>query len=177
MSGNHGNTRIGGFEIKSGGDTTLKAGGNMVAGDMHVTATDRAFKDTEDRERFAATVEEIRSALREIKVQIESAAHLDQDQKDDLSARILSQITDLKNAKENASRIPAGPAESSSEPARTAVEKSLETTTGILRNVQSVAEGINDVGDKAIKIGETIGPIVARLLPLIASARHLFGLP
>jgi len=149
----------------------------MVVGDINVTTTNRAFRDSEDRERFAATVEEIRSALREIKVQIESAAHLDQDRKDDLSAAILSQITELKQAKENACRIPAGPADSSSDPARSAVEKSLENTAGILRNIQSVADGINNVGDKTVKIGETIGPIVVRLLPLVASARHLFGLP
>ena len=78
-----------------------------------------------------------------------------------LEREILQQRKELEEAREAAGELEAGksPPESIIE----SVTQSLEKTDSLLGRIK--------------ELGESVAPLLARALPLLASARHLIGLP
>jgi len=50
------------------------------------------------------------------------------------------------------------------------IENGLDGTSTVLDKVKRLC-------DKAVEIGETVEPYVSKALPILLTARHLFGLP
>jgi len=102
----------GGFNIGSvGGNVTVSAGGDVVAGDKVTTTTStttitNGFKQEKDKQQFVRNIEELRTALRELQTKIQEAAGVSQDDKDKIAAEVMQQVIALKTAKEEASSLP-----------------------------------------------------------------------
>jgi hypothetical protein len=162
--GNGGAKREGGIDIHARGDVRVTAGGDIVGRDKVTTAT--TFAQGE-KDQFLQQVEHLQAALREAKAAVEAAAHLDQDARDTLAAEIARQVVDLKAAKDAAAAIPAG-STPGGEPAGRVGASLLKTAT--------LLEKLGAIADKAAEVGGTLGAALAKALPLLASARRLFGL-
>jgi hypothetical protein len=160
----------GGFHIGSvGGNMKISAGGDIVGGDKTTATTiQHGFAGEEQKKQFQVQIEQLRDALRAVKAQFEADRSLSADQKDDVVAEVLQHITALKNVQESTAALPAGkpaPADIAS-----VVESTLARTDGVLTKLHGIAE-------KTVGVAEIVGQFAARFGPLIASARHLFGLP
>lgn len=158
--------KSGGIHIDGvGRDVKIQAGGDIVGGDK-VTTTHAGFDDQAQKQEFLDQLDELRSAMREIKSQVESVEQYDEDTKDQLVMEALQQVSALKQAKQDADQLEPGEAP----PADTlqAVGQCLEKAGGLLDKIKSI-------GDTASGIAESVMPIVAKALPIVASARHLLG--
>jgi hypothetical protein len=162
----------GGFNIGSvGGNAAFSAGGDMVAGDkvtQTTTTINNGFREEDDKRQFLQQIDELRATLHEPQVKMQEAPGLSEDVKDEIAADVLQQIGALKKAKEEAAGLPVAqqpPPEK---------RKSIETS---LQNTCTVLDKVKDVCDRAAGIAEKVAPYVGKALPIVLSARHLFGLP
>jgi TolA-binding protein len=165
-------TSKGGFNIGSvGGSVTVAAGGDVVAGDKTTTNTKsitNGFKQEEDKQQFVHSIEELRDTLRELQTKIQEAAGLSQDDKDQIVAEVMQQVNALKTAKEQADNLPVAQQGAPDQSKR--VANYLDTTKTLL-------DKINELGSKAVEIGTAVKPYVEKAMPLLLSARMLFGIP
>ena len=163
----------GGFNIGSvGGNATFSAGGDMVGGDKTTqtttTTVNNGFKQDDDKQKFLQQIDELRATLRELQTKTAEAPGLSQDAKDEIAAEVMQQVNVLKKAKDEAAGLPVA-----QEPAPATlqvIQHGLESTGTVLDKVKTLC-------DKAVGIGEKIEPYVSTALPILLSARHLFGLP
>ncbi len=159
----------GGGGIRSGGEMKIDAGGDVVAGDkVTITTTNTAgFKEQANRDEFVAQLEELRDALRDIRSQIAGIKQLDEDAREELEAEILQQVRALKDSKQQAEQIDVGqpPASDIIE----SVKATLEGTAGFLVKIKNIGETVTE-------FASDVAPIVAKALPLLASATRLIGL-
>ncbi len=161
------NEKTGGIHINgTGRDVKVEAGGDIVGGDK-VTTTHVVFGDRAHKQEFLDQLDELRSALREIKSQIESVEQYDEDTRDQLVMEILQQVSSLKQAKQDADQMEPGEAP----PAHT-----LQSVGQCLENAGGLLDKIKSIGETASGITKSVMPIVARALPIVASARHLLGI-
>jgi len=164
-------TSEGGFNIGSvGGSVSVTAGGDVVAGDKNTTTTTitNGFKQEEDKQKFMRDIEELRSALRELQTKIQDAAGVSQDDKDKLVADVMQQVIALKTAKEEAGNLPV---------AQTGPPNKSKRIANYLDTTKTLLDKLNELGAKAVEIGATLKPYVEKALPLLLSARMLFGIP
>ena len=163
----------GGFHIGTvGGNPSFSAGGDVVAGDKITqttsTTVNNGFKQDDDKQKFLQQIEELRAVLGELHTKTAEAPGLSQDAKDEIAAEVMQQVNVLKKAKDEAAGLPVA-----QEPAPATlqvIQHGLESTGTVLDKVQTLC-------DKAVGIGKTIEPYVRTALPILLSARHLFGLP
>jgi hypothetical protein len=164
----------GGFNIGTvGGNVAVTAGGDVVAGDKTTTTTSttaitNGFKQEEDKQQFVHDLEDLRNALRELQAKIQEAPGVSQDDKDKIAAEVMQQVMTLKTAKEEASSLPVAQQGSPDKGKR--IASYLDTTKTLL-------DKVNDLGAKAVEIGSTLKPYVDKALPLLLSAKMLFGIP
>jgi hypothetical protein len=163
----------GGFHIGTvGGNASFSAGGDMVAGDKitqtTTTTLNNGFKENDDKQKFLQQIDELRAMLRELQTKMAQAPGLSQDAKDEIAAEVLQQVNVLKKAKDEAAALPV--AQSPPPGTLQVIQHGLESTGTVLDKVKTLC-------DKAVGIGETIQPYVSAALPILVSARHLFGLP
>src|SRR5260370_39788726 len=98
-------TTKGGFNIGSvGGNVSVTAGADVVAGDKVTTTTStttitNGFKQEEDKQQFARDIEDLRDAMRELQIKIQEAAGVSQDDKDRIVAEVMQLVIALKTAK------------------------------------------------------------------------------
>jgi len=167
-------TQKGGFNFGNvGGNVDMDAGGDIVGGDKTTTTTTtttitQGFKQEEDKTEFVRQIDELRTMMRAIKSAIDGVEDLDEDQKDDLTMDVLQQVKDLKKVKEEAEDTPVGE-EAPKEKAKLVGEYLDKTTT--------LMEKLKKMGEATAALAEKVAPAVIKALPLLASARHLFGLP
>lgn len=162
-------------EAKSGGfhfghvgrDVKIEAVGDIVAGDK-VTTTHNGFNDVTQKQEFLKQMDELRSALREIKSQVEGVEHFDEDARDELVMEILQQLSEVKQAKQDAEQLVPG--QLSAADRLQSVGQCLDKTGGLLDKIKAI-------GASAAGIAETVAPVLAKALPILASARHLLGVP
>jgi hypothetical protein len=163
----------GGFHIGTvGGYASFSAGGDMVAGDKVTQTTTstvkNGFKQDDDKQKFLQQIEELRATLRELQAKTAEAPGLSQDAKDEIAAEVLQQVNVLKKAKDEAAGLPV--AQQPPRETLQVIEQGLETTGTVLDKVTTLC-------DRAVGIGEKVEPYVSKALPILLSARHLFGLP
>ena len=169
-----GGSTKGGFQIGTvGGNASFSAGGDMVAGDKitqttTTTTVNNGFKQDDDKQKFLQQIEELRATLRELQAKIAEAPGLSQDTKDEIAAEVLQQVNVLKKAKDEAAGSPV---------ARQPPPETLQVIEQGLESTGTVLDKVTALCDKAIGIGEKIEPYVSKALPMLLSARHLFGLP
>jgi DNA repair exonuclease SbcCD ATPase subunit len=160
--------KSGGIHISNvGRDVKIEAGGHIVAHDM-VTTTNAGFDDQQQKQEFLQQMDELRAALREIKSQVESVESFDEDAKDQLVMEILQQVSELKQAQQEADQL---------EPGQPPPADKLKSVGQCLEKAGGLLDKIKGIGDTAAGIAERVVPIVARALPILASARHLLGIP
>ena len=144
----------GGFNIGSvGGNASFSAGGDMVAGDkttQTTTTINNGFKQDDDKQKFLQQIDELRATLRELQTKTAEAPGLSQDAKDEAAGLPVAQQ----------------PAPATLQ----VIQQGLESTGTVLDKVKNLC-------DQAVGIGEKIEPFVSKALPILLSARHLFGLP
>jgi hypothetical protein len=163
----------GGFHIGTvGGNASFTAGGDMVAGDKITQTTtttgENGFKQDDDKQKFVQQIEELRAALRLLQAKTAEEPGLSQDAKDEIAAEVLQQVNALKKATDEAARLPV--AQQPRRETLQVIEQGLESTGTVLDKVTTLC-------DKAAGFGEKIEPYVSKALPILVSARHLFGLP
>jgi hypothetical protein len=163
----------GGFNIGSvGGNASFSAGGDIVAGDRTTqtttTTVNNGFKQDDDKQNFLQQIDELRATLRELQTKTAEAPGLSQGAKDEIAAEVMQQVNALKKAKDEAAGLPV--AQQPSPGTLQVIQQGLESTGTVLDKVRTLC-------DKAAGIGETIQPYVSTALPILLSARHLFGLP
>ncbi len=168
-----GGSTKGGFHIGTvGGNASFSAGGDMVAGDKvtqtTTTTVNNGFKQDDDKQKFLQQIEELRATLRELQAKTAEAPGLSQDAKDEIAAEVLQQVNVLKKAKDEAAGLPV--AQQPPPGTLQVIQQGLEGTGTVLDKVKNLC-------DKAAGIGEKIEPYVSAALPILLSARHLFGLP
>jgi hypothetical protein len=164
----------GGFNISSvGGNASFSAGGDMVAGDKTtqtttITTINHGFKQDDDKQKFLQQIDELRATLRELQTKTAEAPGLSQDAKDEIAAEVAQQVNAVKKAKDEAAGLPV--AQQPPPGTLQVIQQGLESTGTVLDKVKTLC-------DKAAGIGEKIEPYVSTALPILLSARHLFGLP
>lgn len=164
----------GGFHIGSvGGDATFSAGGDIVAGDKitetttSVTEIGGGFKDETDKQRFLLQIDEIRTALRGLQGEIQTAPVVSDDDKDELATAVLQQIGALRTTKEEAAGVVV--AEPPSKEKRNKIAQTLQDTCAVLDRVRGVC-------DRTVEIADKVSPYVSKALPMVTTARELLGL-
>jgi hypothetical protein len=168
-----GGSTKGGFHVGSvGGNASFSAGSDMVAGDKvtqtTTTTVDNGFKQDDDKQKFLQQIEELRAALRELQAKTAEAPGLSQDAKDEIAAEVLQQVNALKKAKDEAAGLSV---------ARQPPRETLQVIKQGLESTGTVLDKVTSLCDKAVGLGEKIEPYVSKALPILVSARHLFGLP
>jgi hypothetical protein len=168
-----GGSTKGGFQIGTvGGSASFSAGGDMVAGDKitqtTTTTVKNGFKQDDDKQKFLQQIEELRATLRELQSKMAEVPGLSQDAKDEIAAEVLQQVNTLKKAKDEAAGLPA--AQQAPPGTLQVIQQGLEGTGTVLDKVKTLC-------DQAVGIGEKIEPYVSTAVPILLSARHLFGLP
>ncbi len=164
----------GGFNIGTvGGNASFSAGGDMVGGDKTTQTTttttiNNGFNQDDDKQKFLQQIDELRAALRELQTKTAEAPGLSQDAKDEIAVVVTQQVNALKKAKDEAAGLPV--AQQPAPATLQVIQQGLESTGTVLDKVKTLC-------DKAVGIGETIQPYVSAALPILLSARHLFGLP
>jgi len=167
---------MGGFSFGNiGGNVNMNAGGDIVGGDKNTTTTttsnqviQKGFKDSNDKEEFLNQVKEFQGMMRDIKKEIEKNNDIDEDEKDDLVMEIMSQIKALKTVNQEANDI--SPGSEVEEEQSSTFEKRFDQTSQFIDRIAEFA-------NKTKSISEKITPTVKRMLPILSSARHLFGIP
>lgn len=159
--------RSGGFHFNNTGRVDIKAGGDIVGHDkVTQTIVAKGFRSQADKDQFSSVIEEMKTLLRELRPAIEKA-ELPADDKDKLNEAVAAQLNTLNAVKATASAVPLGKAPDQKE--ATGVTESLEHATSFVDHLKSFAE-------KTIGFGAVVAPIVAKLGPLIDTARSMFGL-
>jgi hypothetical protein len=162
----------GGFNIGSvGGNVAFSAGADMVAGDKiteTTTTINNGFKQEGDKQQFLQQIDDLRATLRELQREMQAASGLSEDVKDEIAADVLQQLGALKKVKEEAAGLPVA-----QQPPPGKV-KAIETT---LQRTCTVLDKVKEVCDRTVGIAEKVAPYVGKALPIVLSARHLFGLP
>jgi SEFIR domain len=162
----------GGFNIGSvGGNAAFSAGGDMVAGDkitQTTTTLNNGFKQEDYKQQFLQQIDDLRATLRELQTKMQAAAGLSEDVKDEIAADVLQQLGALKKIKEEAAGLPVAQ--------QPPPEKVKAIETGLQRTC-TILDKIKDVCDRTVGIAEKVAPYVDKALPIVLSARHLFGLP
>lgn len=157
----------GGFHFGPvGGNVNVQARGDVVGRDKVMTTTTTTGLQQADKDQFLKQIEELRSALRELKAGVEAAGELGQDERDELVVEITQRVVELKVAKEQAAALPAG-----SKPA-------AESASGVKDSLDKAGMVLQKVGvlaDRAAEVGGKLGPVLAKALPLLASARSVLG--
>ena len=146
-----------------GGDVTISAGGDVVAGNK-VTTTHTGFHDQARKDQFLTQLDELRSALVNLKLQVEAPGSFDDDARDQLVMDIQQQVSELKRAKQNAEQFEPGQAPRKD--ILQSVGQCLHKTGGLLDKIQAI-------GDSAAGVAERVAPVLARALPILASARNV----
>jgi hypothetical protein len=152
----------------AGGDINLnQAEGDITYGDKITTQTiTTGFKQEQDKQEFLKQIEELRGALRQIQTEMQNVAGLDQDAKDEIVTAIMQQVTALNKAKGEAEKLsPESPA---------AKHKTLED---YLESTETVLNKAKEIGGKAAEWTVKLAPYFEKALPLVLSARRLFGIP
>ena len=163
----------GGFNFGNvGGNVSIEAGGDVVGGDKTTTTTTitTGFKQEEDKQEFIQQVEELRKQLRQVKSEIETTEGIDEDDKDAIIMEVMQQVKALKTAKDEAEQLPAQ--QEPSQEKRDAIETPLNGVDNVISKVSAVFNKAADIGDKVRKIN-----CLKLVFPILASTRHLFGLP
>ena len=168
-----GDPNKGGFNIGSiGGNASFSAGGDIVAGDKvtqtTTTTITTGFKQEDDKQQFLQQIDELRTTLRELQAKMQAAPDLDDDVKDEVAAAVMQQTVALKQMKDEASGIAVAEAPS---------PQTRKTIDATLQNTCTVLDRVKDVCDRTFGIAEKVAPYVGKALPIVLSARHLFGLP
>lgn len=167
-------TTKGGFHIGTvGGNASFSAGGDMVTGDKitqttTTTTVNNGFKQDDDKQKFLQQIEELRATLRELQAKMAEAPGLSQDAKDEIAAEVLQQVNTLKKAKDEAAGLPV---------ARQPPRETLQVIEQGLESTGTVLDKVTTLCDKAVGLGEKVEPYMSKALPILLSARHLFGLP
>jgi hypothetical protein len=163
----------GGFHIGTVvGNASFWAGGDMVAGDKitqtTTTTVNSGFKRDDAKQQFLQLIEELRTILRDLQATTAQEPRLSQGTKDEITAAALQQVEALEIAKNQAADLSVN----QHPPPETLqlIEQGLASTVTVLDKVTAVC-------DKTVGLGEKIEPYVTKALPLLLSARHLFGLP
>lgn len=160
--------KSGGFHFGDvGRDVKIEANGDIVAGDK-VSMPHTGFEDQAKKQEFLKQMDELRSKLREIKSHMEDIDQFDEDEKDELVMEILQQVSELKQAKEDAEQF---------EPGQIPAEDKLGSVGKCLERADGLLDKIKAIGDTATGIAEHVVPIVAKTLPILASVRQLLGIP
>lgn len=165
--------RRGGFTIGSvGGNFSQSAGGDIVAGDKTTqtttTTVTNGFKQDDDKQKFLQQIDELQARLRELQTKTAETPGLNQDTKDEIVAEVMQQVRVLKTTKDEAAGLPV--AQQPPPGTLQVIQQGLDSTGTVLDKVKTLC-------DKAVGIGETIEPYVSTALPILLSARHLFGIP
>lgn len=175
-----GGGNVGNFSFGNvGGDASviagnIQAGGDIVAGDKTTTTTTttttitHGFKEEEDKAEFLKQIDELRAIMRQMRSEIEALEGLDEDEKDDLVMEVGQQVKDLKTAKEEAEQTEAG---------KEVPKDKAELMGEYLDKTTTLMEKLKKMGEATAATAEKLAPYVVKALPLLASARHLFGLP
>jgi hypothetical protein len=163
----------GGFHIGTvGKNASFSAGGDMVGGDKIIqgttTTVNNGFKQDDDRLKFLEQIDELRTMLRELQTKVAEAPGPSQDAKDEIAAEVLQQVDMLRKTKDEAATLPT--AQPPSAGTLQLIQTCLESTGTVLDKFKSLS-------DQALGIGEVIEPYISKALPILLSARHLFGLP
>ena len=159
--------KSGGFHFGDvGRDLKIEAGGDVVAGNK-ITTIDAGFNDQTQKDEFLKQMDELRSALCEIKSPVEGLDQFDDDARDQLVMEILQQVSELKQVKQGATQLEPG---QSPEDKLQSVGQCLDEVAGLLHKIKAI-------GDSATGIAEKVAPVLANALPILASARHLLGIP
>ncbi len=159
--------------ISSGGDMQINAGGDVVGRDKVTTTTtttttnSAGFKDQANKDEFVAQLDELRDALRDIRSQIAGVEQLDEDAKEELEAEILQQVQALKDSRQQAEQIDVG---------QPPAGDTIELVKATLAETEGFLGKITKIGETATEFSTDVAPIVARALPLLASATRFFGL-
>ena len=85
----------GGFNFGNvGGNVSIEACGDIVAGDKTTTTTTitMGFKQEEDKQAFLQKIEELRKELRQVKSEIEEVEGIDEDEKDAIIMAVMQQV-------------------------------------------------------------------------------------
>jgi predicted phage gp36 major capsid-like protein len=162
----------GGFQIGTvTGNSTITAGGDIVARDKTTTTTTTTttigFKEQAQQDDFVKQLEEFRSALREIRTQLSGAVGLNEDAKDKAIDEINQHIKEANEVKEKAAALPVG---------QSAPHDTVSLITKYLDKAKGFVDGVTALGAKATDIATKVGPVIAKLTPILLSARHLIGL-
>ncbi|MDM8566570.1 hypothetical protein QUF74_13075 [Candidatus Halobeggiatoa sp. HSG11] len=164
-----------GFNIGNvGGNVSMDAGGDIVGGDKNTTTTTTTitigFKQDQDKQKFVGQIEELRKQLRQVKSDIEDVDGIDEDDKDAIIMELMQQVKALKTAKDMAEELPTK--QEPSQEKRDAIEAPLNGVDGVVKKVTEMFNKAADIGDKVRKVNN-----LKLILPILISARHLFGLP
>lgn len=162
-------TQKGGFHFGSvGGDVSMEAGGDIVAGDK-ITTVNQALEDDKNKEEFVKQIEDLRSMMRQMKSEIDKLESVDEDSKDEINLEIMQQINELKKVTEEVNKAKAG--------GNQIPKDKVETICKYLDSTSTVMDKLKKIGEKAGDFAEKVGPIFTKALPILLSARHLIGLP
>jgi hypothetical protein len=164
----------GGFHFGgSVGSFSQSAGGDIVAGDKTTqatttTTTNNGFRQEDDKQKFLQQIEELRATLRELQAKLAEAPGLSEDAKDEIAAEMAQHVNVLRRAKDEAAGLPA---------ARQPPPGTLQVIESSLASTGTLLDKVAAICDKAIGVGEKVQPYLSKALPILLSARHLFGLP
>jgi hypothetical protein len=161
---------------------SINIGGNasnntMITGDGNVgrdqitttsTTTTIGFQQQQDKDEFLKQLDELRTALREVKTEVAGISELDIDLKEEIEAEVLEQIKELKEAKESAVELAVG--ETPSDDVLDSINKSIENAGGVFSSIEQIGAGVTG-------LAKQVAPIIRKAIPMLASARHLIGLP
>jgi len=164
----------GGINIRNvGRDVSIKTGRDIIIQNTDTTTTNTTtitsgFKQEEDKQQFVRDIEDLRSALRELQTKIQETAGVSQDDKDKLAAEVIQQVIALKTAKEEAENLTV---------AQEGPPDKCKLIANYLDTTKTLLDKVNALGAKAVEMGAALKPYVEKALPLLASARVLFGIP
>ncbi len=152
-----------------GGSLNINAGGDIVGGDKKVGDTNITigFKKEEDKSEFLGKINELKSYIREINNETKNINTIDDDKKDDL---IISLTQQLKNMKDVEGKVKSVSTET--KPSKDIIElvkNNLDNFEDIIKEIKK-ENGEGGILNKIL-------PIAEKALPILLSARHLFGLP
>jgi DNA repair exonuclease SbcCD ATPase subunit len=143
------------------GDVKIRAGGNIVAGDLTVI---EVFKDEKDKEDFSQQINELRNKMRQIKSQVDDIEELDEEFKDQIILEIMQQLSDLSSAQKEAASFPVG---------KGLPKHKVDVVSRTLDKTNTLMGKLQKIGEKSAAFAQSLAPIAATLL----SVRQLFSVP
>jgi hypothetical protein len=168
-----GERKSGGISVGNvGRNVTFKAGKDLVAGDKTTTTTRTARAGAEDEGSggvpFATLLDEFRADLQKLEEVLRASSEIAAEQRTRLVVELAEHVKALAGVHAQAMALPDGETPSKD------LAISVEST---LNRVGHVVETAGGVATKATGLAETVATLVARLGPLLSSARHWFGIP